>query len=168
MTGERIGVTKVKRPGGLRRFDLEFVQEDEHGTWLFGEVGSHWTSPKGVGVFPNPYVMLLAPGRPWGGWFIDFPHGPVLSIDVCLPAERTLHGWTYVDLELDPVRHERSGLVEVEDWDEYEEALVKGWMSGADGELAQATSEELAEELRQDTAGWIGQGWKLLANRLRG
>jgi len=59
-----------------------------------------------------------------------------LSIDVCLPPEPRPDGRRYVDLELDPVRHEADGRVEIEDWDEYQESVDAGWMTRSDADLA--------------------------------
>lgn len=75
---------------------------------------------------------------------------------------RVEEGWRYVDLELDPVLHEPAGRVEIEDWDEYEEACAHGWMNRADAELARATAERCAEVLRDRTEPWLARGWALL------
>jgi predicted RNA-binding protein associated with RNAse of E/G family len=109
-----------------------------------------------------PVVLLLATGRPWVAWWVGDPADRRLEIDVCLPPELTDEGWRYVDLELDPVLHEQDSRIEIEDWDEYEEARRDGWMSADDAELAQSTSEELAELLRSRSEPWQARGWQLL------
>lgn len=85
-----------------------------------------------------------------------------LEIDVCVPPEVTEAGWQYVDLELDPVLHEPDGRVEIEDWDEYEDACRNGWMNSDDAKLARTTAQRCAELLRQGTEPWLRRGWQVL------
>jgi len=153
---------KIKRPGGVYWFDLIRIGHDEHGTWLRGSIDSPWSAPHDSGVLTVPLVVLLAEGRPWAAWWVADPADPRLEIDVCLPPERTATGWRYIDLELDPIRHENESRVEIEDWDEYEEARRAGWMSAADAELAVATAEDLAAALRRGDDPWQAHGWRLL------
>lgn len=157
-----IRLEKIKRPGGVFRFDLTLMRYDDDGAWLHGSAGAEWSAPHDSGVLPFPVVVLLAEGRPWVGWWAADPADPRLEIDVCLPPERTPAGWRYIDLELDPIRHENDSRVEIEDHDEYEEALRAGWMTAADAELALATAEDLAEALRHGDAPWQARGWHLL------
>jgi hypothetical protein len=163
--GERavVRLIKIKRPGGRFWFDLEPVLEDDHGTWLYGRPGARWAAPQDGGTLSMAGVVLLAAGRPWVAWWVDDPADRRLEIDVCLPPEPVDRGWRYVDLELDPVRHEPGGRVEIEDWDEYDEALREGWMSAADGRLARSTAEALAAVLRSGDQPWLDRGWHLLA-----
>jgi predicted RNA-binding protein associated with RNAse of E/G family len=107
-------------------------------------------------------VVLLATDRPWAAWWVGDPVDQRLEIDVCLPPELTEAGWQYVDLELDPVFHERDERVEIEDWDEYEEACRNGWMSPNDAELALTTAEYCVDVLRQRAEPWLGRGWQML------
>ncbi|MFC0004004.1 DUF402 domain-containing protein [Micromonospora siamensis] len=158
----RVRLFKVKRPGGVYWFDLEPFAEDADGTWLRGAAGSPWGGPDHHGVLSLSAVVLVAVGRPWAAWWVADPGDRRLEIDVCLPAERAGAGWRYVDLELDPVRHEQDSRVEIEDWDEYEVACREGWMSGDDGMLARAVAEERAEALRRREEPWQERGWRLL------
>jgi predicted RNA-binding protein associated with RNAse of E/G family len=107
-------------------------------------------------------VVLLAADRPWTAWWVGDPTDQRLEIDVCLPPEATEAGWQYVDLELDPVLHEPGGRVEIEDWDEYEEACRNGWMNSDDAKLAQITAERCAEVLRHGAEPWLWRGWQML------
>jgi hypothetical protein len=158
----RQSLWKVKRPGGIYRFDFQQVAEDEDGTWLCGPIGSAWEAPHDSGALPVAVLVWLAPGRPWAAWWVDDPGDRRLEIDVCLPPERVEGGWRYVDLELDPVWHERDGRVEIEDEDEYAEARRNGWMTAGDAELARATADRCAEVLRDGTEPWPGRGWEML------
>ncbi|MGC4878786.1 DUF402 domain-containing protein [Micromonospora sp. DT43] len=161
-TPASVRLSKVKRPGGVLWFDLQRLAQDDAGTWLRGPVGSPWGTPSDSGRLPVPTVVLLAADRPWVAWWVEDPADRRLEIDVCLPPETVEAGWRYVDLELDPVRHEADGRVEIEDWDEFEQARRNGWMTSDDATLAQTTAERCAEVLRQGTEPWLGRGWDML------
>lgn len=152
---------KVKRPGGVYWYDLQRVRQDDDGTWLRGLVGSPWGAPHDSGGLSVPVVLLLAVGRPWVAWWVDDPADRRLEIDVCLPPVSTEAGWRYVDLELDPVLHVWDSRVEIEDWDEYEQACRNGWMSSDDAELARSTAQDRAEALRRRDEPWQERGWQL-------
>jgi hypothetical protein len=156
-----VRLDKVKRPGGTFTFELAAAGDDAHGTWLLGPAGAPWTSPDGQGVLPFDVLVLLAPGRPWVTWWVDDPADRRVEIDVCLPPEPTDRGWRYVDLELDPIRHE-DGTVEVEDHDELAVARAQGWMSAADAELALQTADETERALRDRLEPWGDEGWRRL------
>ncbi|MEV4822445.1 DUF402 domain-containing protein [Micromonospora sp. NPDC049274] len=161
-TPTSVRLSKVKRPGGVLWFDLQQVAHDDAGTWLRGPVGSPWAAPHDSGGLSVPTVVLLAADRPWVAWWVGDPTDRRLEIDVCLPPEAVEGGWRYVDLELDPVRHEGDGRVEIEDWDEFEQACRHGWMTSDDATLAQTTAERCAEVLRHGTEPWLGRGWDML------
>jgi hypothetical protein len=112
-----------------------------------------------------PVVVLLAPGRPWVAWWVGDPADRRLEIDVCLPPHATEDGWRYVDLELDPVLHQRDSRVEIEDWDEYDDARRDGWMSADEAELARSTAENRARALRHRDEPWQERGWQILSER---
>jgi predicted RNA-binding protein associated with RNAse of E/G family len=109
-----------------------------------------------------PVVVLLATGRPWVTWWVGDPADRRLEIDVSRAPEVTEAGWHYVDLELDPIRHESDGRVEIEDWDEYDEACRNDWMSADDAKLALVVAEGCAHALRLGTEPWLQRGWHLL------
>ncbi|MGX7673070.1 DUF402 domain-containing protein [Plantactinospora sp. DSM 117369] len=158
-----VRLCKIKRPGGVFWFDLQQIIEDRAGTWLWGPAGSPWGAPHDSGALPVPVVVLLAAGRPWVAWWVGDPADRRLEIDVCLPPERTEAGWRYIDLELDPVLHERDSRVEIEDWDEYEQACRNGWMSADDAKLAQSTADDRAGALRRRDEPWQERGWQMLS-----
>jgi hypothetical protein len=160
-----VRLCKIKRPGGTYWFDLQEILQDRDGTWLWGPVGSRWGAPHDHGVFAVPVLVLLAAGRPWVSWWVDDPADRRLEIDVCLPPTVTDTGWRYVDLELDPVVHERDSRVEIEDWDEYEQACRDGFMCAQDAELARFVAEERAEVLRRRDEPWLERGWQLLTRQ---
>lgn len=156
-----IRLEKVKRPAGVFWFELTEVAPG----WLLRAPGSAWGAPHDSGTWGVTALLHLVPGRPWVPWWVADPADPRVEIDVCRPVERTPGGWRYVDLELDPVRHENSGRIEIEDDDEYEEALRRGWMSAADGELARRTADDLAAALADPGDDRWRHGWEVLDRR---
>ncbi|MBM0259619.1 DUF402 domain-containing protein [Micromonospora sp. 4G55] len=156
---QSVRLSKIKRPGGIFWFDLEPVLQDRDGIWLRGPAGSSWGAPHDSGTLPTH------DGPPWVAWWVGDPTDRRLEIDVCLPPERTEAGWRYIDLELDPVLHERDSRVEIEDWDEYEQACRDGWMSVDDAQLAQSTAEDRAEALRRRDEPWQERGWQLFSQQ---
>jgi hypothetical protein len=162
-TTNNVRLHKVKRPGGIFWYDLQEVAHDQDGTWLRGPVGSPWGAPHDSGTLSVPALILLAPGRPWVAWWVGDPTDTRLEIDICLPPERTEAAWQYIDLELDPVLHQQDSRVEIEDWDEFEEACRNGWMSPDDATLAQSTARDRAAALRRGDEPWLERGWQMLA-----
>ncbi|MFD0971380.1 DUF402 domain-containing protein [Plantactinospora endophytica] len=163
---ENVRLSKIKRPGGVFWFDFQSILQDGDGLWLWGPVGSPWGAPHDSGRFSVSVVVLLAPGRPWVAWWVDDPADRRLEIDVCLPPEATEAGWRYVDLELDPVLHMRDSRVEIEDWDEYEQACRDGWMSPDEAKIAQVTAEDRAGALRRRDEPWQERGWQMLSQQV--
>lgn len=157
-----VRLEKVKRPAGLFWYDFEAAIEDGHGTWLYGRTGSRWGAPHDSGNLPVAALVLLHPGRPWVAWWVADPADQRIEIDVCLPPERIGDGWRYVDLELDPVRHEQTARIEIEDEDEYEQSRREGWMSPDEARLARQAAEDGARLLRQQDQSWSARGWQLL------
>jgi predicted RNA-binding protein associated with RNAse of E/G family len=79
-----------------------------------------------------------------------------------LPPQREDDGWSYVDLELDPIRHE-SGLIEIQDRDEFEDACQKGWITAEDAKVANATAEAMEVWLSRQDEPLAQEGWKRLS-----
>ena len=154
-------VRKVKRPGGDFTFTVQPLVEDEHGQWVYGPIGSPWTAPHDSGTLPVDVIALFDPDHWFVTWWVDRPGDRRVEIDISLPPERTTAGWTYVDLELDPIRHE-DGTVEVEDHDEYEDACRNGWISPEHAAIALETAQRMADRLRAREEPWGDEGWRRL------
>jgi hypothetical protein len=157
-----VRLEKIKRPGGVYVFNVEAFADDEWGTWLAAPRGTAWTAPHNAGTLAFDVVILIGHGQYWVSWWVDDPADRRIEIDVCLPAERTRDGWTYVDLELDPVRH-GSGLVEVQDRDEFAAACGERWIDPAIAPNAEETARSLEHALtvREEPFGDVG--WRRLA-----
>jgi hypothetical protein len=151
----------LKRPAGLFSYEFVSVAEDEHGTWLYGATGSSWQAPHDSGTLPYDVLLLVHPDRWAVGWWVDDPDDPRVEIDICLPPLRTPVGWQFVDLELDPVRHER-GEIEIEDLDEFDEACANGWIEPDHAAKAQAVAAEYADLLQSRAEPWGAVGWERL------
>ena len=159
-----VRLDKIKRPAGVFEFDMRVALHEPEGTWLFYPVGSTWRAPHDTGTMPFNAVLLVTRDQPFVTWWVDDPSDRRIEIDVCLPPIETASGWSFVDLELDPVRHEATGRIEIEDVDEFDEALERGWMSADDAAIAKATADQLASALADCTEPWGHEGWA----RLRG
>jgi hypothetical protein len=156
-----VRLAKIKRPGGAYVFSVEALVDDKWGAWLAAPRGTAWSAPHDAGTLPFDVMILIGDGEHWVAWWVDDPADRRIEIDVCLPAERTPMGWSYVDLELDPVRH-GSGLVEVQDRDEFAVACREAWIDPAIAPIAEATARSLEHALtvRQEPFGEVG--WQRL------
>ena len=165
---EDLKLLKVKRPGGVFSFEVQPLARDGFGEWLYAPTGSNWEAPSDAGTLSFDIVVLVRP-REWAvSWWIDEPADRSVAVDICLPPERTAEGWSFVDLELDPVRH-ASGVVEIQDNDEFEEACRNGWIAAEDAEMAVVTATVMAEALRDHVEPWEDVGWQRLdAAKTRG
>lgn len=67
-----------------------------------------------------------------------------------------------MDLELDVFRYRDSGVVTVEDRDEFEDARRAGVIDTEAGDLAEQTTRHLERVLGQGSAPWLTTGWSLL------
>ena len=154
-----VRIDKVKRPGGVFEFDMEVVDEDHDGIWLGYTEGSNWRAPHDTGTMPFDAIVLIRPGEPHVTWWVDDPADRRVEVDVCLPPVETRDGWSFIDLELDPIRHELNGVVEIDDDDEFQDACDRGWISAAEARLATATAHALAAALIDRKEPWGETGW---------
>lgn len=154
-------LTKIKRPAGPGHFVVEALLENEFGVWVYAPTGSDWVAPHDTGKLPFDALALIHPDRFWVTWWVDDPLDRRLEIDVCLPPQRDPDGWSYIDLELDPVRHE-DGRVEILDRDEFDAACRSGWIDAADAERALAAATFMEVALRNRQEPWGDEGWRRL------
>ena len=144
-------------------FSVEQVDEDAHGVWLSALRGSRWTAPHDTGNLPFDVLILIGEARNWVVWWVDDSYDKRVEVDICLPPSRTSEGWGFVDLELDPMRHESSGLIVVHDRDDFDEACRQGWITRADAEVADATARTMADALRVRRPPFGEEGWTRLS-----
>ena len=155
-------VDKVKRPAGTFSFEFARLHGDRHGMWLFAPVGSTWVAPHDRGILPVDVLVLVKAGRSCATWWIDDARDRRVEVDVCLPPERTEDGWSYVDLELDVVRHEPD-VIEIRDRDEFVTACRDGRITPSDADVAEATAAAMRTILERRTDPWGDEGWERLA-----
>jgi hypothetical protein len=132
--------------------------------WLHVSAGTAVNGPSAAGVFEFDCAVLVDDVHQWVAWWVDDPRGRRVSVDVCLPPARTEQGWTFVDLELDPVRHE-SGLVEVDDEDEFAVACHNLWIDRHDAVLARGASDRAVRLLTEHIEPYGSVGWERLDGR---
>ena len=166
MRRRQVRIDKVKRPGGVFEFDMEVVAEDHHGIWLGYTQGASWRAPHDTGTMPFDAIVLLRPGDPHVTWWVDDPADRRVEVDVCRPPVETRDGWSFIDLELDPVRHELTGAVEIEDDDEFRDACDQAWISADEADVATTTAKALAAALLDRTEPWGETGWLRLRQLL--
>jgi hypothetical protein len=157
-----VKLLKVKRPAGTGSFDVHPFTIDGFGEWLYAPTGSAWDAPQDAGTLSFDVVVLIRPQDWVVSWWVDEPTDRSVAIDICLPPERTTDGWSFVDLELDAVRHS-SGVVEIQDNDEFEAACRNGWITAAEAEVALVTAAAMADALRDHVEPWGDAGWQRLA-----
>src|SRR5262245_52971908 len=133
--------------------------------WFYARRGSRWEAPHSIGRLPYDCVLLLSPGRFWVAVWVDDPADRRLEIDVCLAPECEHDGWSYVDLELDPIRHE-SGVIQIEDYDEFDVACRDGWITPENARIALDTALAMEGALRKREEPLGDEGWRRL-NTLR-
>jgi hypothetical protein len=159
-------IRKIKRPGGVFTYEFRPVTEDNFGIWLHLPRGAVWKAPHDGGLLPFDALMLLSPKRSWVAWWVDDPRDRRVEIDVCLPPTRESDGWSYIDLELDPVRHE-DGTIEIQDRDEFDTACRNGFISENDAQMADAVANTIEAALRNREEPFGNEGWRRL-DGLRG
>lgn len=162
MARRAVRLDKVKRPGGVFAFDMTLIAEDAGGVWLYYPTGSSWRAPHDTGTMPFDALIHLATEQPFVTWWVDDPSDRRIEIDVCLPPTPTDAGWSFVDLELDPVRHEHTGIIVVEDRDEFEDACGNGWISPEEAVVATSTAARMEEALSHRLEPWGDAGWRRL------
>jgi uncharacterized protein DUF402 len=161
-----VKLRKVKRPGGVFSFDARFFTEDARGEWLYLPTGSSWEAEHDVGKLPFDVLVLMRPSEWFVSWWVDDRMDRRVELDICLPPERTEDGWSFVDLELDCVRH-HTGVVSIDDRGEFEAACRAGSIPEAEAETALATATAMALKLLDNDEPWGEAGWRRLAEAQR-
>jgi uncharacterized protein len=148
VTGRDVRVVFTKFDGSLHWHQtMQYLGEDEHGTWLGGAAGS--TAQRGSEppvVFPEPFAQLVPPGQWWTAVFNGAPAKTEIYCDIASPAEWKHPGEvTLIDLDLDVVRLRADRRVLIVDEDEFAEHQVR---YGYPAEVIEA-AEQAAAWLRQ-------------------
>ena len=128
MTGRDVRVVFTKFDGSLHWHQtMQYLGEDEHGTWLGEPAGS--SAQRGNEppvVFAEPFVQLVPRGQWWTAVFNGAPAKTEIYCDIASPPE-----WkhpaevTMIDLDLDVVRLRADQRVLIVDEDEFAEHQVR-------------------------------------------
>lgn len=162
MVERAVQLNKVKRPGGVFEFEMLAAEEDAAGVWLWYPTGSLWRAPHDAGTMPFDALLLVSTEVPAVTWWVDDPSDRRIEIDICLAPMATESGWSFIDLELDPLRHEHTGVIEIEDHDEFAAACQQGWISPDEAAFALEMATRLERALGQRLEPWGDEGWTRL------
>jgi len=167
---EPVTIRKVKLNGVTMTFEARFVDEDEHGMWLFTPQGGpvdyrdgeeRLVKTMGQGTEPG-FLWLMPRDEFWFGAFWsrpDWEHEEIIVIDACTPPTLIDGIWTWTDLELDICRN-RAGKVWVEDEDEFEESIALGLIDEPTQRAARAITDAMVERLTAFDPPFDDTGWR--------
>lgn len=169
-----VTVGKQKLVGGRASWRAYDLGSDGDGRWLFTPAGSTFRSSDGDtdaecevegGDGPGLDSLMLVPGtdQHWLATWRVPERALQVSVEVCDWARRESDVVVFVDWELDPFRF-RSGLVGVEDLDDFVEARAAGLLSDQAAELALAAAAWAERGLRAGTAPFDGRGDRRLVD----
>jgi uncharacterized protein len=128
VTGRDVRVVYTKFDGSLHwHHTMQYLGEDEHGTWLGAPAGR--TSQRGSEppvIFRERTVHLFPPGVWWTAAFNAAPENTEIYCDITTPPEwREEDCVTMVDLDLDVLRLRASQQVLLIDDEEFAEHQVR-------------------------------------------
>lgn len=163
-----ITVCKQKLKGGRGCWQAYELDHDDDGVWLFTPAGSVFRSSDGQsddrcevegGSGPGLDSLILAPeaSQQWlATWRV--PERTLhMSVEVCDWVRRDADTVAFMDWELDPFRL-RSGLVAVEDLDDFVAARAAGLLDADAAERALAAAGQLERDLRHWAAPFDERG----------
>ena len=123
MPPDRVRVDFRKYPDTQHwQYDLRWLAEDDHGTWLWGPAGTRAQRSDEPPITFKSTNLKLVTDDWWAGIWQETGE-PEVYVDICTPAVWSEGRATMVDLDLDVARL-RSGAVRVLDEDEFAEHQV--------------------------------------------
>ncbi|QGN32605.1 hypothetical protein [Microlunatus sp. Gsoil 973] len=164
-----ITVCKLKLGGGRGCWQAYEIASDADGRWLYTPAGSIFRSSDGEidtrcevegGDGPGLDCLTLVPG-PAAHWLATWsvPQRPLhIGVEVCdLIRRATPDVVAFLDWELDPFRL-RSGLVAVEDLDDFADVRAAGLLTDDDADQALQAAAWVERRLRQQIEPFDGRG----------
>jgi hypothetical protein len=174
-----VTVGKRKLSGGRSCWQAYEIDCDSDGVWLFTPAGSKYRSSDGAvdgecevegGSGPGLDSLVLVPGvsQRWLATWRVPQRSLHISAEICAWIRRDTDVVSFMDWELDPFRL-RSGVVAVEDLDDFAEAREAGLLNNEDAESALAAAAWVERALRRESAPFDTRGDRRLdqAGRLR-
>lgn len=139
-------------------YDLEWLDEDEYGTWLFAPTGTIAQRGEEAPIpMSYPFVKLV----PRDAWYAAIWNGGGkydVYVDVCTPAKWSDRTVEMVDLDLDVVRYREDEETAVLDEDEFlEHQIAFGYPEHVvDRARASAAKLVVALDSRREPFGDVG------------
>lgn len=163
-----VTICKQKLQGGRGCWQAYELAHDDDGVWLFTPAGSVFRSSDGSsdaqcevegGDGPGLDSLMLVPeaSQNWLATWRVPERAMHISVDVCGWVRREADTIVFTDWELDPFRL-RSGLVAVEDLDDFVAARTAGRLDADSAERALAAAAHIERSLRHQTAPFDGRG----------
>ena len=149
------------------------VRHDADGLWLFTPAGSTFRFSDGTtdercevegyqGPGMDSLVLVPVDSESWlACWHVPARELHI-NVEICGWVRRDADVIAFEDWELDPFRL-RSGLVAVEDVDDFVEARAAGLLDADRAERALVAAAGVERSLRQESAPFDGRGDRLLA-----
>lgn len=173
-----VTVSKQKLQGGRGCWQSYQLDRDGDGTWLFTPAGSKYRSSDGThddecevegGNGPGLDSLILVPdvSQNWLATWRLPQRSLHISVEICGWIRRDTDVVSFMDWELDPFRL-RSGLVAVEDLDDFSDARAAGLLTDEDAERALAAAAWVERHLRHQAPPFDSRGTRRLdeASRL--
>lgn len=168
-----VTLVKNKLHGGRGAWKAYEVRNDPDGRWLYTPAGSLYRGTDGRnqtegqvegGNGPGLDSLVLVPdeSQRWLACWRVPQRELHINVEVCGWDRRTDDLVSFVDWELDPFRM-RSGLVAVEDVDDFVEPRASGLLGAAQAEAALRTAAFVERRLRQRTPPFDDRGDILLS-----
>ena len=168
-----ITVCKRKLGGGRGCWQAYEIDYDDDGRWLYTPAGSVFRSSDGEsderceveggdGPGLDSLVLVPAAAQHWlAGWRVP-QRALHIAVDVCDWVRRDAGLVVFLDWELDPFRL-RSGIVGVEDLDDFLDVRAAGLLTPDDAERALEEAAWVERSLRQQSGPFDGRGDRRLA-----
>lgn len=168
-----ITVCKQKLQGGRGCWQAYELDHDADGSWLFTPAGSLFRSSDGHrddqcevegggGPGLDSLILVPDPSQRWLATWSVPERALHIGVEICDWARRDPGVIAFLDWELDPFRL-RSGLVAVEDLDDFADARAAGLLIDKSAEEALAAAAWIERSLRRQTTPFDARGDHRLA-----
>jgi protein associated with RNAse G/E len=139
-----------------RRGFVQYLGEDQWGSWLWGEAGRHLQIGGTRSLVTEHDDVILIPRQAWWAcqWWLGHPEVE-LYVDIATPAQWLDDRVSNIDLDLDVVRF-LDGRVEILDRDEFEAHRRDYEYPSVVVEAAKRAADEISAQLSQNVPPFDG------------